>query len=77
VSRDNQPAQLGISIGVRSGLTGFIGVLSRQVAAQHVTFNALLRGRFETDRLRETLKFAAAANGRSFKEETSRARIMA
>jgi hypothetical protein len=29
--------QLGISIGVRSGLTGFIGVLSRQVARHNVT----------------------------------------
>src|SRR6516165_3747659 len=50
---------LGISIGARSGLTGFVGVLSRQVARHNVSINALLPGRFETDRLRETLQFAA------------------
>jgi len=33
---------LGISIGARSGLTGFVGVLSRQVARHNVTINALL-----------------------------------
>jgi len=43
--------QLGISIGVRSGLTGFAGVLSRQVARHNVTINGLLPGRFDTDRL--------------------------
>ncbi|MBV8969691.1 MAG: SDR family NAD(P)-dependent oxidoreductase, partial [Verrucomicrobia bacterium] len=32
--------QLGVSIGVRSGLTGFMGVLSRQVARHNVTINA-------------------------------------
>ena len=62
--------QLGVSIGVRSGLTGFMGVLSRQVARHNVTINALLPGRFETDRLRETIKFAAATAGRSVEEQT-------
>jgi 3-oxoacyl-[acyl-carrier protein] reductase len=62
--------QLGVSIGVRSGLTGFMGVLSRQVARHNVTINALLPGRFETDRLRETIKFAAATAGRSIEEQT-------
>lgn len=62
--------QLGVSIGVRSGLTGFMGVLSRQVARHNVTINALLPGRFETDRLRETIKFAAATAGRSVGEQT-------
>src|SRR5262249_16761186 len=47
--------QLGVSIGVRAGLTGFIGVLARQVAADNVTINNLLPGRFDTDRLRENL----------------------
>jgi 3-oxoacyl-[acyl-carrier protein] reductase len=45
--------QLGVSIGVRAGLTGFVGVLSRQVAADNVTINNLLPGRFDTERLRE------------------------
>jgi 3-oxoacyl-[acyl-carrier protein] reductase len=48
---------LGVSIGIRSGLTGFVAVLSRQVAPHNVTINGLLPGRFETDRLRSTLAF--------------------
>ena len=64
--------QLGISIGVRSGLTGFIGVLSRQVASHNVTINGLLPGRFETDRLRENLEFAAKAAGHSTEDEVVR-----
>ncbi|MBV9104845.1 MAG: SDR family NAD(P)-dependent oxidoreductase, partial [Verrucomicrobia bacterium] len=35
--------QLGVSIGVRSGLTGFFGVLSRQVARHNVTQDASKR----------------------------------
>ena len=66
--------QLGISIGVRSGLTGFIGVLSRQVAQHNVTINGLLPGRFETDRLRENLAFAAKAAGHSTEDEAVRVR---
>ena len=66
--------QLGISIGVRSGLTGFVGVLSRQVAGHNVTINGLLPGRFETDRLRENLEFAARAAGHSTEVEAFRVR---
>jgi 3-oxoacyl-[acyl-carrier protein] reductase len=65
--------QLGVSIGVRAGLTGFIGVLSRQVVRYNVTINGLLPGRFETDRLRENLEFASKAAGHSVEEETSQA----
>ena len=35
--------QLGVSIGVRSGLTGFFGVLPRQVARHNVTQDASKR----------------------------------
>jgi len=66
--------QLGISIGVRSGLTGFVGVLSRQVARRNVTINGLLPGRFDTDRLRENLVFAAKAAGHSSEQEAILAR---
>jgi 3-oxoacyl-[acyl-carrier protein] reductase len=66
--------QLGISIGVRSGLTGFVGVLSRQVARHNVTINGLLPGRFETDRLRESLAFAAKVAGHSTEDEAVLAR---
>jgi 3-oxoacyl-[acyl-carrier protein] reductase len=65
--------QLGVSIGVRAGLTGFVGVLARQVAADNVTINNLLPGRFDTDRLRENLAFAAGQAGRSAEDEEARA----
>jgi 3-oxoacyl-[acyl-carrier protein] reductase len=60
---------LGVSIGVRSGLTGFIAVLSRQVARHNVTINGLLPGRFETDRLRAILADTAKQAGRALDEE--------
>ena len=73
MKRESDP-QLGISIGVRSGLTGFAGVLSRQVARHNVTINGLLPGRFETDRLRESLAFAAKVAGHSSEDEAVLAR---
>jgi hypothetical protein len=36
----------------------FVGVLARQVAADNLTINNLLPGRFDTDRPRENLEFA-------------------
>jgi len=65
--------QLGVSIAVRSGLTGFVGVLSRQVAKYNVTINGLLPGRFETDGMRQSFEFAATAAGHSAADETIRA----
>jgi 3-oxoacyl-[acyl-carrier protein] reductase len=65
--------QLGLSISVRSGLTGFVGVLSRQVAKHNVTINGLLPGRFDTDRLRQALAFDAGIAGRSAEDETMHA----
>ena len=44
-------------------------MLARQVAAENVTINNLLPGRFDTDRLRENLEFAARRAGRSAQEE--------
>jgi 3-oxoacyl-[acyl-carrier protein] reductase len=60
---------LAISIGVRAGLTGFVGVLSRQVAHRNVTINGLLPGRFETERLRVAIAFAAGQAQRTHEEE--------
>jgi 3-oxoacyl-[acyl-carrier protein] reductase len=60
---------LGVSIAVRAGLTGFVAVLSRQVARHNVTINGLLPGRFETERLRANLAFAARAPGRALEDE--------
>ena len=52
---------LGLSNGARSGLTGFVAGLARStIAARGVTINGLLPGAFDTDRLRATMKGAAA-----------------
>jgi NAD(P)-dependent dehydrogenase (short-subunit alcohol dehydrogenase family) len=48
-------AQLGLSNGARTGLTGFVAGLARSnIAARGVTINGLLPGLFDTDRLRST-----------------------
>ena len=57
---------LGLSNGARSGLTGFVGGLARQVARHNVTINNLLPGAFETDRLRDNIRSAAAAGNLDF-----------
>lgn len=56
-------AALGLSNGARSGLTGFVAGLSRQVAAHNVTINNLLPGAFETDRLAALMTNAARTQG--------------
>jgi len=48
-------AQLGLSNGARSGLTGFVAGVARQVAGRGVTINNLLPGMFATDRLMSTM----------------------
>jgi 3-oxoacyl-[acyl-carrier protein] reductase len=54
-------AMLGLSNGARSGLTGFVGGLARDVARHNVTINNVLPGQFDTDRLRSNhAKFATA-----------------
>ena len=60
---------LGLSNGARSGLTGFVAGLARSpLAARGVTFNNLLPGKFDTDRLRGTLASGAAKAGKSVDE---------
>lgn len=58
---------LGLSNGARSGLTGFVAGLARnpQIAAQGVTVNNLLPGKFDTDRLKATIAGAVAKSGQS------------
>ncbi|ALM82009.1 SDR family oxidoreductase [Bordetella sp. N] len=63
---------LGLSNGARSGLTGFVAGLARQVVAHNVTINNLLPGPFETDRLLNTIK--AAANATQTTEQLLEAR---
>ncbi|MEO7399253.1 MAG: SDR family oxidoreductase [Polaromonas sp.] len=60
---------LGLSNGARSGLTGFVaGVARTQLAAQGVTLNNLLPGKFDTDRIATTVRAAAEKSGRSVDE---------
>ena len=56
---------LGLSNGARSGLTGFVaGVARSSIAAQGVTINNVLPGKFDTDRLAATHKAAADKTGK-------------
>ncbi|MDB5524053.1 MAG: family NAD(P)-dependent oxidoreductase [Rhizobium sp.] len=43
---------LGMSNGARSGLTGFVAGVAREVSQYNVTINNILPGSFDTDRLR-------------------------
>ncbi len=56
---------LGLSNGARSGLTGFVaGVARSGIAAKGVTINNILPGKFDTDRLKGTIKAAASKTGK-------------
>lgn len=59
---------LGLSNGARAGLTGFIAGLARQTVKHNVTINNLLPGSFNTDRLRDNIRFQAQKLGKSFDE---------
>ena len=58
---------LGLSNGARSGLTGFVAGVSRQVrvASRNVTINNLLPGAFDTDRIRSMAVATAQKTGQS------------
>jgi len=66
-------AELGLSNGARTGLTGFVAGISRQTVAHNVTINGLLPGPFDTDRLRSNFAFNAKKLGKT-PEELARAR---
>ncbi len=59
---------LGLSNGARSGLTGFVAGVARNVARHNVTINNLLPGPFDTDRLRTTMATRAKAAAKPFDE---------
>src|SRR5215468_1695400 len=59
---------LGLSNGARSGLTGFVAGLARQVARHGVTINNLLPGPFDTERLRGNMVTRAKAAGKPLEE---------
>jgi 3-oxoacyl-[acyl-carrier protein] reductase len=60
--------QLGLSNGARTGLTGFVAGVARQVAQHNVTINNLLPGAFATDRLNATMAAAAKSAGKTVDE---------
>jgi len=61
-------ADLGLSNGARSGLTGFVAGLARNVARHNVTINNLLPGAFDTDRLRAGFDGHARSSGKPVDE---------
>ncbi|HEY0106579.1 MAG TPA: SDR family oxidoreductase, partial [Rhizomicrobium sp.] len=66
--------RLGLSNGARSGLTGFVGGVARDVAAHNVTLNNLLPGQFDTDRLRSNHQKFSAARGVDYEKFRADAR---
>jgi len=61
-------AELGLSNGARTGLTGFIAGLARKTAYANVTINNLLPGRFWTDRLKGNTEHNAKLQGKTVEE---------
>ena len=59
---------LGLSNGARAGLTGFVAGIARKTVQHNVTINNILPGRFDTDRLRSGMAFAAQKSGRPVAE---------
>jgi 3-oxoacyl-[acyl-carrier protein] reductase len=64
---------LGLSTGARSGLTGAVASLAREVAADGVTINNVLPGFFDTDRLAGVFASQAAQQGVSPEDVRRRA----
>jgi 3-oxoacyl-[acyl-carrier protein] reductase len=56
-------AELGLSNGARTGLTGFVAGLARATAQHNITINNLLPGPFDTDRLWSNFEFNAKKLG--------------
>jgi 3-oxoacyl-[acyl-carrier protein] reductase len=59
---------LGLSNGARSGLTGFVAGLAREVAKHNVTINNLLPGDFDTERHRSNTAAMAKVQNKSYEE---------
>ena len=68
--------ELGLSNGARTGLTGFVAGLARDVAQHNVTVNNLLPGPFDTERLRSNFEYNARRIGKTA-EEVARVRAEA
>jgi 3-oxoacyl-[acyl-carrier protein] reductase len=59
---------LGLSNGARSGLTGFVAGVSREVARHNVTINNLLPGDFDTERHQSNTRAMAKVQNRTYEE---------
>lgn len=64
---------LDVSSGARAGLTAFLAAIARTVVANNVTINNILPGKFDTDRIRATLRFSAEKSGVSLDEAAKQA----
>ncbi len=65
---------LDLSSGARAGLTAFLAGVARSVAGKNVTINNILPGKIDTDRIRQTIGYAAERNGVSVDAEADRQR---
>jgi 3-oxoacyl-[acyl-carrier protein] reductase len=63
---------LDLSSGARAGLTSFLAGIGKSVASRNVTINSILPGKFDTDRIRKTIEFAAQKAGASVEEVAAR-----
>jgi 3-oxoacyl-[acyl-carrier protein] reductase len=61
---------LDLSSGARAGLTSFLAGVARTVASKNVTINHILPGKFDTDRIRGSIEFAARKAGMSVEEQS-------
>lgn len=59
---------LGLSNSARSGLTGFVAGVSREVAKHNVTINNLLPGDFDTERHQSNTRVMAEKQNRPYEE---------
>jgi 3-oxoacyl-[acyl-carrier protein] reductase len=59
---------LGLSNGARSGLTGFVAGVAREVAKHNVTVNNLLPGDFDTERHQSNTRAMAKVQNKSYEE---------
>lgn len=64
----NPYPMLGLSNGIRAGLTGFVAGLSRETVRHNVTINNLLPGAHDTERLRSAYGIRAKAAGMEIEE---------
>jgi 3-oxoacyl-[acyl-carrier protein] reductase len=64
-----------LSNTARAGLTGFMKTVAREIAQTGVTINAVLPGSHATDRVEQTARSRAAAEGISFEEAMDSHRV--